>query len=403
MKKLLMMVLVVLGATSAFAADSDALKAIMKAASYAEAKTMIEQSLSQLANDQEKAKAYNKLVDLALDEYNAENKIVIENETNKQLGKEGNKPVDEAKMYTALMNAFEAALECDKYDQLPDAKGKVKPKFADANDARLYNIRPNLINGGIYYQGVNDQNNAYKFLAKYVDTVDGGIFAKHNRAEDGNLTNIAYFATIFAFQAEDFANAERYADIAANDPEKSKEVANMKLAIKQAQLKTHADSIRYIDELKAKLAQAPNDEVVFGTLCDLYSGQNDDAAVNALVEQALASNPNNTMALAVRGRNFMYGGKYAEAIADFKKVLAATPDNSQVNTFIGFSLVNQGVETENKALFEEAVSYLEKARQIDPERQLANWAAPLRQAYYNLYGAEDSRYKDVDDIFNGRK
>jgi hypothetical protein len=57
MKKLLMMVLVVLGATSAFAADSDALKAIMKAASYAEAKTMIEQSLSQLANDQEKAKA----------------------------------------------------------------------------------------------------------------------------------------------------------------------------------------------------------------------------------------------------------------------------------------------------------------------------------------------------------
>ena len=122
MKKLLMMVLVVLGATSAFAADSDALKAIMKAASYAEAKTMIEQSLSQLANDQEKAKAYNKLVDLALDEYNAENKIVIENETNKQLGKEGNKPVDEAKMYTALMNAFEAAVECDKYDQLPDAR-----------------------------------------------------------------------------------------------------------------------------------------------------------------------------------------------------------------------------------------------------------------------------------------
>lgn len=66
MKKFLVAAMMVLGATSAFAGDSDALKAVMKAKSYAEAEALVKQNLGQMANDAEKAKAYNKLVDLAM-------------------------------------------------------------------------------------------------------------------------------------------------------------------------------------------------------------------------------------------------------------------------------------------------------------------------------------------------
>lgn len=75
MKKFLVAAMMVLGATSAFAGDSDALKAVMKAKSYAEAEALVKQNLGQMANDAEKAKAYNKLVDLALKQFNDQQSI----------------------------------------------------------------------------------------------------------------------------------------------------------------------------------------------------------------------------------------------------------------------------------------------------------------------------------------
>ena len=55
MKKFLVAAMMVLGATSAFAGDSDALKAVMKAKTYAEAEALVKQNLGQMANDAEKA------------------------------------------------------------------------------------------------------------------------------------------------------------------------------------------------------------------------------------------------------------------------------------------------------------------------------------------------------------
>ena len=93
MKKFLVAAMMVLGATSAFAGDSDALKAVMKAKSYAEAEALVKQNLGQMANDAEKAKAYNKLVDLAMKQFNDQQSIQQTNQIMKK-----NDPVDEAAM-----------------------------------------------------------------------------------------------------------------------------------------------------------------------------------------------------------------------------------------------------------------------------------------------------------------
>ena len=45
-----------------------------------------------------------------------------------------------------------AAAEVEKYDNMPNAKGKVKPRYTNIAD-QLYTLRGQLINGGIYYQG----------------------------------------------------------------------------------------------------------------------------------------------------------------------------------------------------------------------------------------------------------
>ena len=50
MKKLMMMAMMMVASATAFAGDSDALKAILKSKSYAEAENLVKTTLSQLAN-----------------------------------------------------------------------------------------------------------------------------------------------------------------------------------------------------------------------------------------------------------------------------------------------------------------------------------------------------------------
>jgi hypothetical protein len=93
MKKLIVAAMMVLGTTSAFAGDSDALKEELKAKTYAEAEALVKQNLGQLANDAEKAKAYNKLVDLSMKAFNDQQSIQQTNQIMKK-----NDPVDENAM-----------------------------------------------------------------------------------------------------------------------------------------------------------------------------------------------------------------------------------------------------------------------------------------------------------------
>ena len=70
MKKLVISAVLVVAATSAFA-QGDAFKSIMKSKDYTEAENLLNANLSSLENDQ-KAKAYNKLVELAMEKVSKE-------------------------------------------------------------------------------------------------------------------------------------------------------------------------------------------------------------------------------------------------------------------------------------------------------------------------------------------
>ena len=63
-----------------------------------------------------------------------------------------------------FINALDNALIADKYDQMPNEKGKVKPKFHKANQDRLYPLRPYIISAGQEAMKKNDAKEAYKKL-----------------------------------------------------------------------------------------------------------------------------------------------------------------------------------------------------------------------------------------------
>ena len=66
MKKIMIAAVMMLSTSAVFAGDSDALKAITKSKQYAEAVQLLKSNFAQLADNKEKAKAYEHVTKLCL-------------------------------------------------------------------------------------------------------------------------------------------------------------------------------------------------------------------------------------------------------------------------------------------------------------------------------------------------
>ena len=399
MKKLIVAAMMVLGATSAFAGDSDALKAIMKAKTYAEAEALVKQNLGQLANDAEKAKAYNKLVDLGMKDYNDQQSIMQTNQIMKK-----NDPVDEKVMNEGAYNALINALECDKYDQLPNAKGKVAPKFANANATRVWGARVQLVNAGQTAAQNNESDNVLKYWGTFLDTEDAPLFANKTKEKEGEkeyLGQVALFTARYAYQAKDPARCEKYCDMAMKDEKQAKDALNLKLYVMKDGLKTHADSLAYVDKLKAIYAQDETNEVVLDGLNSMFSSLKMEKEQMELLDAAIAKNPNNFVALANKGMVYIQKNDADNAIKCLKQALDAKPDNVVVLTYLGACYNSKAGNLQDpngrKVVYQEAIKVLDKAKELDPEKAQANWGYTRYQAYYGFYGPTAAETKQAEE------
>ena len=396
MKKLFVMALMAAVASSSFAQD---VKSILKTKDYAEAKSMLQACESTLSNE-EKAKAYNKLVELSMQKFNKESAIMSENQVMQQMGQKGDKPVDKEGMYAALAKALNDAVECDKYDKLPNAKGKVAPKFHKKNQNTFWPLRVHLINAGQDCLQKQDNKGALAFYDAYVMSGTSSLFADYDKTKtpDTYLGDVARVAGVIAYQDKNFDLANKYCDIALEDTASYKDALNLKMAMMQQQMKTKEDSIKCLKDFENLYAKDKS-ENIFTNLATLYGnlGMKDKQA--KIIDERLAQNPKCFMAWAVKGQAEMNESKWDEAIADFKKA-NEIKQNALVLTWLGYCINNKAANIQDakqqKALLTETQNYLEKARDLDPDQKEANWRYLLYSTYYNLYGAEDSRTKALD-------
>ena len=399
MKKLIVAAMLVLGATSAFAGDSDALKAVMKAKTYAEAEALLKQNLGQLANDAEKAKAYNKLVDLGMKAYNDQQSIMQTNQIMKK-----NDPIDENAMNEGAYNALMNAIECYKYDQLPNAKGKVAPKFG-SNAARVWAARVQLVNAGQTAAQNNKADEVLKYWGAFLDTDSEPLFAsvdaKQKDGEKEYIGQVALFAARYAYQAKDAARCEKYCDIAMKSEKEAKDALNLKLYVMKDGLKTHADSLAYVDKLKGLYAQDENNEVILDGLNSMYSSMQMEKEQEALLNAAIAKNPSNFVALANLGMMYIRKNDADNAIKNLKLALAAKPDNVTVLTYLGACYNSKAGALQDpngrKVVYKEAIKVLDKAKELDPEKAQANWGYTRYQAYYGYYGPTAAETKKAEE------
>lgn len=400
--------LMMLGTSAAFAGDSEPLKAILKAKTYPEAEQLLKTNLGQLANSEEKAKAYNHLTKLALEKFDKENAIQAANMA-AVVAKQPETPYDTLGFYEAAYNATMNGLECMKYDAEPNAKGAVKPKYTENLKMLIANTRMQLITAGNHYAGLGDQDGVLKYWGTFLDSDDNPIFAASKAQEAQFIGQVAYYSAQFANQAKQYERAEKYADIAMKDEAMREKAQTFKYAMAQRNLKTHEDSVKYVNTIKELYQREPDNEMAFGTLCNMYNELSMNAELKALIDDKLAKDPNNHTAWALKGQSLMNQNTTAdnpnwdECIEAFKKAIEIDGTNPVILTYLGYSINSKAAQVNGdraaqKALYKEAMGYLERAKEIDPNRERANWAYPLYQCYYLVYAASDPRTLEMEKL-----
>ena len=156
--------------------------------------------------------------------------------------------------------------------------------------------------------------------------------------------------------------------------------------------------MKFINQLKDIYAEHQTDGVM-EKLYNMYSMTGDKAAAEKVLDDALAKNPDNFVALADKGLG-MVNDNPAEAAKYLKRAADLKPDNAAIQTYAGTALSVQAQNTEDpaakKALYQEAIKYYDKAKELDPDRLQSNWGYNRYNAYYNYYGEDAPETKQAE-------
>ncbi len=379
-------------ATTAFAQDN-----LVKQANKQYKEGKLEQAAATLApalqsaETTDKAEAWNLLNDIKYKAYNEEyQKLALHQDYNAD------------RMVNALIEGFYAAQECDKYDQQPNAKGKVKIRFRKNNAQRYMNERQWLYNGGVLQYQDKNMAGAIKAWGAYIDSSKSPLFQELTMPQDTLLADAAYNTALLAYQEKDYETAKKFADVAAGFPDKEDEAINMKLFIQKETAQTKADSLAYLAELKKQHAAKPDKEQYFNLLQEYYSRANDNKAMKAWAKEETGINAQNKMAWALLGEAEMNEEHWDAAIDAFKKATEIDPNwvpvvfntgiclnskaialNDELMDKKTMALTNENAE-KVKDVLRQALVYLEKTRELDPNRETTHWAYPLYRIYYSL-------------------
>jgi len=336
--------------------------------------------------------------------------LQFDKENTKQfLGQQPN----EAVMYNALFEIFPYFEKAYELDNLPDAKGKVKPKYAKDIRSILRANLPYYINGGAFFFD-QDHKKAYDFFEQYISIADSRIMkeGEPTTAVDSNYFYANYYAAIAALQTEDHATAVKACIRASKLDFKQNEVYQY-LAIEYQKAD---DMVNFEKTLVEGNALFPKEPYYLLSLINVYiNAEKNDKALEAITA-AVQNDPSNAQLLDVAGRIYESGFKDNEKAEEyFLKSIQIDGENAESQANLGRIYFNKGVvqleeannisdvkrysEERDKALesFRKALPYYEKSFKLDAE--VTDTKIALRSIYYNL--KMDDKYLEMTRLLGG--
>lgn len=393
MKRVLLTVALCVAASASFAQKKvvNEAQSIAKGsnADFGEARTLIKGALEN-PETKDDAKTWYVAGFIEDQQFNAERAKQI-------LGQQPNEPV----MYEALYGILPYFQKAYELDQLPNEKGKVKPKYTKDIKSILSANHVYLFNGGAYYFDKQEYKKAYDFFNQYVEISELPMFAGTQTAEkDSTFMTVQFYAAAAASLAKDSRLAIAALERAKNTPYRQYDVYQY-LCYEYGEARTAQDSVMLEKTLEEGMQVFPDSAFFLNNLINTYIYSNRNEKALEMLNVAIQKNPNDANLYNVMGRVYETGLKdYANAEKNFQIALEKDPNLTDALSNIGRIYYNQGVNKLSEAnmindskkyqeelsmakdLFKKALPYYKKAHEAEPEK-MDNMIA-LRGIYYNL-------------------
>ena len=393
MKRVLLTVALCVAASASFAQKKvvNEAQSIAKGsnADFGEARTLIKGALEN-PETKDDAKTWYVAGFIEDQQFNAERAKQI-------LGQQPNEPV----MYEALYGILPYFQKAYELDQLPNEKGKVKPKYTKDIKSILSANHVYLFNGGAYYFDKQEYKKAYDFFNQYVEISELPMFAGTQTAEkDSTFMTVQFYAAAAASLAKDSRLAIAALERAKNTPYRQYDVYQY-LCYEYGEARTAQDSVMLEKTFEEGMQVFPDSAFFLNNLINTYIYSNRNEKALEMLNVAIQKNPNDANLYNVMGRVYETGLKdYANAEKNFQIALEKDPNLTDALSNIGRIYYNQGVNKLSEAnmindskkyqeelsmakdLFKKALPYYKKAYEAEPEK-MDNMIA-LRGIYYNL-------------------
>lgn len=393
MKRVLLTVALCVAASASFAQKKvvNEAQSIAKGsnADFGEARTLIKGALEN-PETKDDAKTWYVAGFIEDQQFNAER-------TKQILGQQPNEPV----MYEALYGILPYFQKAYELDQLPNEKGKVKPKYTKDIKSILSANHVYLFNGGAYYFDKQEYKKAYDFFNQYVEISELPMFAGTQTAEkDSTFMTVQFYAAAAASLAKDSRLAIAALERAKNTPYRQYDVYQY-LCYEYGEARTAQDSVMLEKTFEEGMQVFPDSAFFLNNLINTYIYSNRNEKALEMLNVAIQKNPNDANLYNVMGRVYETGLKdYANAEKNFQIALEKDPNLTDALSNIGRIYYNQGVNKLSEAnmindskkyqeelsmakdLFKKALPYYKKAHEAEPEK-MDNMIA-LRGIYYNL-------------------
>lgn len=393
MKRVLLTVALCVAASASFAQKKvvNEAQSIAKGsnADFGEARTLIKGALEN-PETKDDAKTWYVAGFIEDQQFNAERAKQI-------LGQQPNEPV----MYEALYGILPYFQKAYELDQLPNEKGKVKPKYTKDIKSILSANHVYLFNGGAYYFDKQEYKKAYDFFNQYVEISELPMFAGTQTAEkDSTFMTVQFYAAAAASLAKDSRLAIAALERAKNTPYRQYDVYQY-LCYEYGEARTAQDSVMLEKTFEEGMQVFPDSAFFLNNLINTYIYSNRNEKALEMLNVAIQKNPNDANLYNVMGRVYETGLKdYANAEKNFLIALEKDPNLTDALSNIGRIYYNQGVNKLSEAnmindskkyqeelsmakdLFKKALPYYKKAHEAEPEK-MDNMIA-LRGIYYNL-------------------
>ena len=393
MKRVLLTVALCVAASASFAQKKvvNEAQSIAKGsnADFGEARTLIKGALEN-PETKDDAKTWYVAGFIEDQQFNAERAKQI-------LGQQPNEPV----MYEALYGILPYFQKAYELDQLPNEKGKVKPKYTKDIKSILSANHVYLFNGGAYYFDKQEYKKAYDFFNQYVEISELPMFEGTQTAEkDSTFMTVQFYAAAAASLAKDSRLAISALERAKNTPYRQYDVYQY-LCYEYGEARTAQDSVMLEKTFEEGMQVFPDSAFFLNNLINTYIYSNRNEKALEMLNVAIQKNPNDANLYNVMGRVYETGLKdYANAEKNFQIALEKDPNLTDALSNIGRIYYNQGVNKLSEAnmindskkyqeelsmakdLFKKALPYYKKAHEAEPEK-MDNMIA-LRGIYYNL-------------------